>query len=53
MIAECLALMDDCTDKLIVDDNGDVGIQLCSEIPVSVKKAVYKSEIAATSYTLL
>ncbi len=45
--------MDDCIAKLIMDKNGDVGVRLCSEIPASMKKDVYETEIAATSKNLL
>ncbi len=38
--------MDDCIAKLIMDKYGDVGVQLCSEIPASMKHDVYKTEIA-------
>jgi hypothetical protein len=48
-----LSPMSDCSAKLIIDGNGEVGIHIKSKIPASMKKDVYDSEIAATSSSLL
>ena len=45
--------MEDCMAKLIMDNSGDIGIQLCSEIPASMKKDVYETQVTATSKNLL
>ena len=39
--------------KLILDGNNDIGVWLCSNIPASMKKKVYETEIVATAKNLL
>jgi hypothetical protein len=48
-----LSPMSECSAKLIIDGNGEVGIHIKSKIPASMKKNIYDSEIAATSNSLL
>jgi hypothetical protein len=48
-----LSPMSECSAKLIIDENGEVGIHMKSKIPASMKKNIYDSEIAATSSSLL
>ena len=38
--------------KLILDGNNDIGVWLCSNIPASMKKKVYETEIVATAKNL-
>ena len=45
--------MDQCKAQLFLDEDGDIGIQLASQIPASMKSNVYNTEIAATSSKIL
>ena len=45
--------MDQCKAQLFLDEDGDVGIQLASQIPASMKSKIYNTEIAATSSKIL
>jgi len=45
-----VSTMDICQARLIIDNDngGDIGIQLLSEIPASMRKSIYETEIAVT-----